>query len=66
MSTSTSASDEDFLCLYVDDFCEEIEVEAEDDRETCSQVPASSNAGRKQGKSTAAFLNLRVICPSLS
>ena len=53
-STSASASDEDFLCLYLDDFCEEIEVEAEDDRETCSQVPASSNAGRKRGKSSAA------------
>ena len=54
MSESTS-SESEFLCLYLDDFCEEIEVEANEDEDqgSCGQASTSAKAGCKRGKNTA-------------
>ena len=46
MSESTSSGSE-FLCLYLDDFCEEIEVEVNEDEDqgSCGQASTLAKAG---------------------
>ena len=52
MSTSSGS---DFVCLYLDDFGEKVEVEEheEGDQSSCSQVAQSGIPCRKRGRNTA-------------
>lgn len=42
-------SESEFLCLYLDDYCEVIEVEASEDEDqgSCSRASTSAKAGHK-------------------
>ena len=53
---SESGTVSDFVCLYLDDYCEEIEVEEheEEDQSSCSQASMSAQSGLKRGRNTAA------------
>ena len=54
-STVESSSESEFLCLFLDDFCEEIELEGNKEEEQGSyrEEPVSSQVGRKRSKSIA-------------
>ena len=51
------ASESDFLCLCLDDFCEEIEVGTNEDEDqgSCSQASTSAKAGHKLVSCAHAF-----------
>ena len=51
-STVESSSESEFLCLFLDDFCEEIELEGnkEEEQGSCREEPVSSQVGRKRSK----------------